>query len=261
MTTETTETTETRETRETTDAAEAAGTAEATDATDTAEATGKAEAPETPGPPRRSRQARQPRQARSRARVEAILAAADRILAGEGYEALTMRRIAEESGAPVGSIYQFYADKGAVVDALGRRYLEAFERTIDELVERALADELPDLVGTMVDVYAGLFRSQPGGMTLWAGRHLSPELARADEASNALVADGLRRIVEHLTGGPGGERARRATRMVVWAANAVLHEVCKGEGEPDPETVAELKRMLDLYWADLRARLAETARP
>ncbi|MEV7277216.1 TetR/AcrR family transcriptional regulator [Streptomyces sp. NPDC093111] len=203
---------------------------------------------------------RQPRQARSRARVEAILAAADRILSQEGYEALTMRRIAEESGAPVGSIYQFYSDKSAVVDALGRRYLEGFERAIDELVERALADELPDLVGTMVDVYADLFRAQPGGMALWAGRHLSPELARADEASNTLVAAGLQRIVEHLTGAPGGEPARRATHMVVWAANAVLHEVFKGEGEPDRETVDELKRMLDFYWEDLRRRLTEAAR-
>ncbi|MFC8507325.1 TetR/AcrR family transcriptional regulator [Streptomyces sp. NPDC057411] len=198
---------------------------------------------------------RQPRQARSRARVEAILAAADRILTEEGYEALTMRRIAEEAGAPVGSIYQFYADKGAVVDALGRGYLEAFKTAIDELVERALAGELTDLVGTMVDVYAEVFRAQPGGRALWAGRHLSPELARADEASNALVADGLRRIVEHLTGGPGGEPVERAARMVVWAANAVLHEVFKGDGEPDPEAVDELKRMLRAYWEDLRGRL------
>ncbi|KOG12090.1 MULTISPECIES: TetR/AcrR family transcriptional regulator [Streptomyces] len=206
----------------------------------------------------RPRVRREPQQARSRARVEAILTAADRILSQEGYEALTMRRIAEESGAPVGSIYQFYPDKGAVVDALGRRYLLAFASAIDELVERAVSGELTDLVGTMVDVYADLFRSQPGGMALWAGRHLSPELARADEASNTLIADGLQRIVEHLTGGPGGERARRATRMVVWASNAVLHEVFKGDGEPDLETVEELKRMLRFYWDDLRGRL-ETA--
>ncbi|WP_435972567.1 TetR/AcrR family transcriptional regulator [Streptomyces sp. Qhu_M48] len=209
-----------------------------------------------PGPKPRSRLPRQPQQARSRARVEAVLAAADRILSLEGYEALTMRRIAEEAGTPVGSIYQFYPDKSAVVDALGQRYLDAFAAAIDALVARAIGGELTDLVDTMVDVYAEVFRSQPGGMTLWAGRHLSPELARADEASNTLIAQGLLTIVEHLTGGPGGERAERATRMVVWAANAVLHEVFKGDGEPDLETVDELKRMLNSYWEDLRERLA-----
>ncbi|WMX44023.1 TetR/AcrR family transcriptional regulator [Streptomyces roseicoloratus] len=210
-------------------------------------------------PAPRARLRRQPQQARSRARVEAVLAAADRILSQEGYEALTMRRIAEESGAPVGSIYQFYPDKAAVVDALGHRYLDAFRITIDDLVDRAVEGGLPDLVDTMVDVYAELFRTQPGGMALWAGRHLSPELARADETSNALIAEGLRRIVEHVTGTPGGERLRRATRMVVWAANAVLHEAFKGDGEPDLETVEELKRMLNAYWADLRERSSAAA--
>ncbi|MFJ9825123.1 TetR/AcrR family transcriptional regulator [Streptomyces sp. NPDC101160] len=209
-----------------------------------------------PEPEARPRRRRQPQQARSRARVEAILGAADRILAREGYDALTMRRVAEEAGAPVGSIYQFYPDKGAVVDALGQQYLEGFRTAVDGLVEQAVRGELTDLVGTVVDVYAELFRSQPGGMALWAGRHLSPELARADEASNALVAEGLERIVEQLTGGPGGEPVRRAARMVVWAANAVLHEVFKNDGEPDLETVDELKRMLNSYWEDLRGRLA-----
>ncbi|MFJ3901662.1 TetR/AcrR family transcriptional regulator [Streptomyces sp. NPDC090025] len=207
----------------------------------------------------RPRVRREPRQARSRARAEAILDAADRILSQDGFEALTMRRVAEAAGVPVGSIYQFYPDKSAVVDALGRRYLAGFATTIDALVRRAVEGELSDLVGTMVDVYAELFRAQPGGMALWAGRHLSPELARADDASNALVADGLRRIVEQLTGRPGGALAERGTRMVVWAANAVLHEVFKGGGEPDRETVAELKRMLDAYWADLRERLTSGA--
>lgn len=208
-----------------------------------------------PQPLSRGRLRRQPQQARSRARVEAILTAADRILSQEGYEALTTRRIAEEAGTPVGSIYQFYADKSAVVDALGQRYLDAFKAAIDELVERAVGGDLSDPVGMMVDVYAELVRSQAGGMALWAGRHLSPELARADEASNAYIAEGLQRIVEQLTDGPGGQRVQRATRMVVWAANAVLHEVFKSDGEPDLETVDELKRMLNSYWEDLRGRL------
>ncbi|MFD7071761.1 TetR/AcrR family transcriptional regulator [Streptomyces sp. NPDC059913] len=208
-----------------------------------------------PQPTPQARLRRRPQQARSRARVEAVLAAADRILSQEGYEALTMRRIAEEAGTPVGSIYQFYSDKSAVVDALGRRYLDAFKTAIDGLVERALRGGLTDPVGTMVDSYAEIFRSQEGGTALWAGRHLSPELARADGASNAYIAEGLRRIVEHLTGASGGERVERATRMVVWAANAVLHEVFSGDGDPDPETVDELKRMLNAYWADLTGRL------
>lgn len=198
---------------------------------------------------------RQPQQARSRARVDAILAAADRILAQEGYEALTMRRIAEEANVPVGSIYQFYPDKGAVVDALGQQYLANFRVVIDELVERATKGELIDFVDTVVDLYTDLFRRQSGGVALWSGRHLSTELARADEASNALVADGLSRIMELLTDRPGDHRTQRAARMVVWVADSVLHQVFRAGSPAGPETLNELKRMLRLYWEDLRGEL------
>src|SRR5262245_63101774 len=94
---------------------------------------------------------REPQQARSRARVEAILAAADAILADRGYEALTVRRIAETAGVPVGSIYQFFPDKAAIVDALGRHYISGFDQVIEDLVDRAQREEFGDIVGTVVD--------------------------------------------------------------------------------------------------------------
>ncbi|SEL87485.1 TetR/AcrR family transcriptional regulator [Streptacidiphilus jiangxiensis] len=209
------------------------------------------EVTETSGP----RLRRQPQQARSRARVEAVLTAADRILTTDGYEALTMRRIADDAGVPVGSIYQFYPDKGSVVSALGERYIGSFEAAIGALVAQADRGELTDMVGTVVDVYADLFRAQPGFVTLWSGRHLSPELARADEANNAAIADGLRRIMESLTGRPGGELMERATRIMVRVADTVLHDVFRADGEADPELLTELKRMMRLYWADLQAEL------
>ena len=82
---------------------------------------------------------REPRQARSRARVAQILASADSILSVEGFEALTVRRIAQEAGVPVGSIYQFFPDKAAVVDALAHGYIGEFDAAIAVLVAGAEA--------------------------------------------------------------------------------------------------------------------------
>ncbi len=76
------------------------------------------------------RMRREPRQQRSRDRVRLILEAADGILSAEGFEALTVRRIAEAAGVPVGSIYQFFPDKAAVVDALARTYIAEFDGAI-----------------------------------------------------------------------------------------------------------------------------------
>ena len=75
---------------------------------------------------------REPQQARSRARLAGLLDAAEKLLVREGPEALTTTRIAEEAGVSVGSLYRWFPDKAAIVDALTRRYLAEFEATIDE---------------------------------------------------------------------------------------------------------------------------------
>ena len=71
-------------------------------------------------PPLRKR----PNQSRSRALVEAVAQASLRILDEGGEEALTVTRIAELSGAAVGSIYQYFPNKDAIL-ALGGFKFEA----------------------------------------------------------------------------------------------------------------------------------------
>jgi AcrR family transcriptional regulator len=81
-----------------------------------------------------------PRQARSRSTVDAILAAADRVLRNEGYGAASTNRVARVAGFSVGSLYQYFDDKQAVVGAL---------------VDQALRGEAERLAQTL-DAAAGL---------------------------------------------------------------------------------------------------------
>ena len=201
---------------------------------------------------------REPRQARSRARVAQILAAADGILSVEGFEALTVRRIAQEAGVPVGSIYQFFPDKAAVVDALAHSYLSEFDAAIAALVaaaqDPAAAAAWSDPVGRLVDEFAGLYRSRPGYVALWSGRHLSPELARADEANNLAIAAGVRRILVArgiLRDGPDLERD---VQVAVHVADALLQFAFASAAGGDDLILGELKTLLRLYLTDLAAR-------
>ncbi|MBO3748447.1 TetR family transcriptional regulator [Streptosporangiaceae bacterium NEAU-GS5] len=198
---------------------------------------------------------REPQQARSRARVEAILAAADAILAERGYEALTVRRIAETAGVPVGSIYQFFPDKAAIVDALGRHYISGFDQVMEDLVERAQRERLDDIVGTVVDAFTALYRARPGYVALWSGRHLSPELAHADQVNNAVIMEGARRIIAVQLGLPDGPELARGAQIAVWAVDSVLQHTFRAGPRGDQETLEETKRMLRLYLEDLAQRL------
>ena len=76
-----------------------------------------------------------PKQQRSKVTVAAILEATIRILEQEGSDATTTSRIAEVAGVSVGTLYQYFANRDAILDALQDR---EFERAT-EMMNRVLA--------------------------------------------------------------------------------------------------------------------------
>lgn len=67
---------------------------------------------------------KKPRQERSRATVDAILEAAAHILVAHGYEATTTRQVAERAGVSIGSLYQYFPNKEALITALMERQVQ-----------------------------------------------------------------------------------------------------------------------------------------
>jgi AcrR family transcriptional regulator len=200
-----------------------------------------------------SRLRREPRQARSKARLAQILAAADAILTEEGVEGLTVRRIAERAGVPVGSLYQFFPDKGSVVDAVARAYIAEFDSLVDSLVSSAASGDWSDPVGRIVDSFVALYRSHPGYVALWSGRHLSAELARADEANNQLIAAGVQRVLASHAGVADGPALELAVGVAVRTADALLQYAFSLSPDGDEAVLSEMKSLLRLYLANLRS--------
>jgi AcrR family transcriptional regulator len=71
--------------------------------------------------------------------VEAILAAADRVLRSDGYEAASTNRVARVAGFSVGSLYQYFDDKQAVIGALLDQALRAEAQRVAEALDGAAA--------------------------------------------------------------------------------------------------------------------------
>jgi AcrR family transcriptional regulator len=100
---------------------------------------------------------RMPRQRRAVETVDAILDAVTRILKRQGLSALTTNRIAEVAGVSIGSVYQYFSDKGAIFRALHQRHLNHIDRLITDSVVKHAASTLEQLiaglVGAMVDAH------------------------------------------------------------------------------------------------------------
>lgn len=115
------------------------------------------------GPSRR----RLPTQARSRERVERILdAAAQRVLA-EGVEGLTTRSIAETAGLPVASLYQYFADKEAVLLALCERDMAEMDDQVAEDLAAAGELTMAGLVETSMRAFVKVYHRRPAFMQIW----------------------------------------------------------------------------------------------
>jgi AcrR family transcriptional regulator len=80
---------------------------------------------------------KQPRQARSNGLVAAVLEAAVQVLAKEGAQRFTTARVAEKAGVSVGSLYQYFPNKAAI---LFRLQSDEWRQT-SELLRGILEDE------------------------------------------------------------------------------------------------------------------------
>ncbi|MGY2401717.1 TetR/AcrR family transcriptional regulator [Pseudomonas sp. SDO5271_S396] len=105
---------------------------------------------------------KRPSQSRSRALVDAVEQACLRILDETGEASLTVARIAELSGVAVGSIYQYFPNKDAIVALLYERVLdeesEELLRVREGLMGMPLKSALRDILANIIRVEMRLFK-------------------------------------------------------------------------------------------------------
>ena len=175
---------------------------------------------------------KKPRQARAVATFEAIVEAAARILAEEGPTRLTTNRIAARAGVSVGSLYQYFPDRAAIVRALWERELaraESLRPTILDRPDAPLAKRVREAVAWHLDVHA----ADPAlGRAL---RRLVPRIVPRAERARLLA---LRAERVSRSFGAALAPSRRADQ-VAFVLDACLDAVCDALVEWRPEWLGD----------------------
>ncbi|MFI5468846.1 TetR family transcriptional regulator [Streptomyces cacaoi] len=197
---------------------------------------------------------RTPRQARSKARLALMLEAAERILVGDGVEALTTTRVAAEAKVSVGSLYQYLPDRDAIIDALATGYFARLEDVMDDLVRTAARERWDDPVGVLIDTFARVYRTEHGFRALWFGSGLTERTRAADREHKRRMADGIRRVLLALGVAPDDEALARACHAAILAADALAQEAFRRAPEGDTDLLDEAKAMLRCYLTEVVAR-------
>ena len=93
-------------------------------------------------------QRRRPRQARSQVTYDSILQAAIQILERSGPDALNTNAIAERAGVSIGTLYQYFPDREAILLAAARRELADPQPGLAAALLNALSRVLESLLGS-----------------------------------------------------------------------------------------------------------------
>ena len=97
-----------------------------------------------------------PVQARSEATVAALFEASIQVLLNVGYRELTTTRVAERAGVSVGTLYQYFPNRQALILSLIERYLEDLVELIEQGCKTLDDKPLVELASGLVDTFIAI---------------------------------------------------------------------------------------------------------
>lgn len=191
---------------------------------------------------------RAPRQARSLQKVELVFEATVRLLERGGIEAVTTEAIAATAGISVGTLYQYFAGKEAVLGALVERemagFTERLTRSLDE-PPGAPGDRLRAVIRAALDLYGSRRRA-----------HRALLLHALNRGTASRLAPGLAQLIERLSVGGVATSGRLGNRLspaeafvLIHAMSGVLRAMTAIDKPPSREDVEDaLVRLVLGFW-------------
>jgi AcrR family transcriptional regulator len=164
-----------------------------------------------------------------------------------GYEALTTTLLAERAGVAIGSIYQFFPDKRAVVQALTLRNLEAFLERLAGRFADAEFGHWWDGVDAGIDEYIAMHREVPGFRTLHFGDVVDVHLLDEDKDNNTVIANALSALLVEKLAMPSGPSLDFALMIAVETGDALIKLAFRSDPTGDARVLAEAKQLIRDY--------------
>lgn len=205
--------------------------------------------------PQRSQAVLEPRkspvQARSTASVDAILEATIQVLLQVGSERLTTTRVALRAGVSVGTLYQYFPNKSALLKAVLKRHLDAVTEAVERVCREQHGSPLEQMATALITAFLEAKMKDPDtSVALYAvssdvgGAKIVQEMGTR---SNQAIAGMLNTARERLTTEP---------QMVASMLQSVMVGVSRRlleSGAPEKQFAAVRKEMIFLASAYLKA--------
>ncbi|MEO9329971.1 TetR/AcrR family transcriptional regulator [Gordonia aurantiaca] len=188
---------------------------------------------------------KRPTQERSKRKFQAMLNAARELLIEVGFESLTCEEIAARAEVPIGTLYQYFANKYVIVCELDRQDTVDVREELTAFANEVPSLEWPSLLEKFLDHLAALWRNDPSRRAVWLAVQSTPATRATASENERVLAAQVARILAPLTPSQR-ERREMMSQVLVHTAYSLLSFSVQ-DGHDHEETVAELKRMLAGY--------------
>ena len=197
---------------------------------------------------------RMPRQARAHATIQAIFEATARIIEKEGIAALNTNHIAERAGVSVGTLYEYFPNKEAVLIAMARLRLAEDERTVRQALAKAMAQPASSPARIAIRALVALHQDRPkvrrAIMAVHLAHGLGGEHAKPVQEVAQLIAERSALLVGEGSSSLSPAALFVATRAVLGVIRAAFEERSELPGTSALED--ELVRLVEGYLVELR---------
>lgn len=191
---------------------------------------------------------RAPQQERGQRRVEQILDAAEAVFVEHGVGGATMQLIADRAAASVGSLYHFFPNKEAIVEALGARYAEAVRETNEQAMPLDLVHlPAPELFDRILRAQVAFIARTPAFDAVHQAVHRNCP-AIYDALNQALVGHVGKFMALRYPGMPEAERAASAMVSVA-AVHAIVELASRLPHEFREAVIHEAHRMFVSHYS------------
>jgi len=182
-------------------------------------------------------------QQRSAKRVEKMLESCAELIDELGYDGVTTTLIAERAGVAVGSLYQFFPDKRAVVQALTQRNLDQYMAEIAKRLDEVPPNSWQQAAEVAFDIYVRMYREVPGFSRIRFGDVVDLRLIDDARDNNTVIADGMAHILAERFGVPF-DRVRLPIAVANEIADSILNLAFRRQLFPEDVVIAEARKVV-----------------
>ena len=190
---------------------------------------------------------RRPAQARSRERFNRILQSARSVLVDVGFESFTFDEVSRRAEVPIGTLYQFFANKYVLICELDRQDVADNLAEIERFSQHVPALQWPDFLDELIDHLARMWREDPSRRVVWHAVQSTPAARYTAADTELQLLRPLAEILAPLAPDQDYDQRLKLAAFLVHACVSMLNYAVTETPENFDRVVAEIKRMLIAY--------------